>query len=150
MKKKFFLKIKRPYVFVPMCLDFMHHGHVNILNKAKKYGNIILGLMKDEAISKYKNKPLNSFKQRKTIALSLKNVKKILPVNDLNDFLKLSQKYKFDYFVHGDDWKKEPQSKTRKKVINLLKEWKGKVIDIPYTKKISSTLIKSKLNKHGK
>ena len=36
MKKIFINKIKRPYVFVPMCLDYMHHGHVNILNNAKK------------------------------------------------------------------------------------------------------------------
>lgn len=150
MKKIFINKIKRPYVFVPMCLDYMHHGHVNILNNAKKKGNIILGLMKDEAISKYKKKPINNFKQRKKIALSLKYVKKILPVYDLKDFLKLSKKYKFEYFVHGDDWKKKPQSNIRKKVIILLSEWNGKVIDVPYTKKISSSLIKSKINKNGK
>ena len=55
---------------------------------------------------------------------------------------KLSKKYKFEYFVHGDDWKKKPQSYIRKKVIDLLSEWNGKVIDVPYTKKISSSLIK--------
>ena len=150
MKKINFIKIKRPYVFVPMCLDFMHHGHVNILNKASKKGNIILGLMRDEAISKYKKKPINNFQQRKTIALSLKNIKKILPVHDLNDFLKLSKKYKFEYFVHGDDWKKKPQSYIRKKVIDLLSEWNGKVIDVPYTKKISSSLIKFRIYKNDK
>ena len=54
--KKNFFQIKRPYVFVPMCLDFLHHGHINILNEASKYGNIILGLVTDEAIKSYKKK----------------------------------------------------------------------------------------------
>ena len=41
---------KRPYVFVPMCLDYLHHGHVNILKKSKKYGNIIIGLITDKGM----------------------------------------------------------------------------------------------------
>ena len=44
---------------MPMCLDYFHHGHVNILNKAGKYGNIILGLVTDKGIASYKkNKPI--------------------------------------------------------------------------------------------
>ena len=48
-----------------MCMDYFHHGHANIINRAKKYGNIILGLMSDEGISSYKKKPHIPFKQRK-------------------------------------------------------------------------------------
>ena len=50
----------------------------------------------------------------------------------------------FDYFVHGDDWKTEFAT-HRKKLISTMKKWDGKVIDVPYTKKISSTKIKLKL-----
>ena len=68
--KKIFFRIKRPYVFVPMCLDFLHHGHINILKKASKYGNIILGLVSDKAIESYKKrKPVTNFLNRKKIAL---------------------------------------------------------------------------------
>ena len=42
-------------------------------------------------------------------------------MKDLNHFLILSKKYKFDYFIHGDDWKKEPQSGIRSEVKKLLK-----------------------------
>ena len=41
-----------------------------------------------------------------------------------------------DYVVHGDDWKKGVQSKTRKQVISTLKKWGGKLIEPKYTKKI--------------
>ena len=151
VKKRIFFKLRRPYVFVPMCLDYFHHGHVNILNKAEKYGNIILGLVTDKGIASYKkNKPINSFTLRKSIALMLKNVKHIIPVKDPNNYIFLSNKYKFEYVVHGDDWKKGPQAESRKKLISIMKNWKGKVIDVPYTKKISSTIIKSHIKKNGK
>ena len=47
-------KIKRPLVFVPMATDLFHHGHINILVKAKKYGTVIVGLMTDNGIKKYR------------------------------------------------------------------------------------------------
>ena len=37
-KKRIFFNLKRPYVFVPMTLDYFHHGHANILKIARKYG----------------------------------------------------------------------------------------------------------------
>ena len=61
INKKFF-QFQRPYVFVPMAVDFLHHGHINILIKAKKYGNVIVGLMTDGGIKSYKGKkPIISF-----------------------------------------------------------------------------------------
>ena len=146
MKKKIPLKINRPFVFVPMTLDFLHIGHVNILNHAKKYGNIILGLVTDRGIRTYKrNNPINNYATRKKFAKMLKNIEHIIPVESLEDIISLVKIYKFNYVVHGDDWKKGPQTKTRKELIKTVKAWKGKVIDVPYTKNISSTKIINEL-----
>ena len=49
-------KLHRPFVFVPMAADLLHHGHINILLKAKKYGTVIVGLMTDNGIKTYKKK----------------------------------------------------------------------------------------------
>ena len=38
------------------------------------------------------------------------------------------------------------QSKTREKVIEELKKWNGKLVEFPYTKRISSTKLKKKNN----
>ena len=57
----------------------------------------------------------------------------------------IAKKYKFEYVVHGDDWKKGPQALSRKKLIQTMRLWNGKVIDLPYTKKISSSLLKKKI-----
>jgi len=144
--KRIFFGVKRPYVFVPMCLDFLHHGHINIIEKANKYGNIILGLITDKGILSYKKKrPINPFTKRKKIALAIKNIKFVLPVKAPKYYSQIAKKFRFDYVVHGDDWKKGPQAESRKKLVKVMRDWNGKVIDVPYTKKISSTIIKKRI-----
>jgi len=145
MSKKIHIKLKRPHVFVPMSADVIHHGHINILKKSKKYGTLIVGLMTDKGIKSYKKKlPIMRYKERKIILESIKYVDLIIPIPGLK-YVKFAKKYKFNFFIHGDDWKKGPQSYQRSHLIKIMREWKGKVIDIKYTKNISSSKIKKKL-----
>ena len=61
-----------------MSADFLHHGHINLLQKAKKYGNIIIGLMTDDGIKSYKKKsPYFTYKLRKKVLKEIKCIKKI-------------------------------------------------------------------------
>ena len=55
------------------------------------------------------------------------------------NFSKIVNKYKIDFFVHGDDWKDGVQSEHRKNLIKTMKSWGGKVIDVAYTHGISSS-----------
>lgn len=147
MSKTIKINLKRPIVFVPMSADIIHHGHINILKKSKKYGKVIVGLMTDKGIESYKKvKPLMKYNERKIILQSIKYVDSIIPLPGLK-YIEFAKKYKFDYFVHGDDWKKGPQSEQRSGLIKLVKKWKGKVIDIKYTSNISSNIIKKKIKK---
>ena len=142
MKKKNFLKIPRPYVFVPMSADFFHYGHLNLLLKAKKYGSLVVGLMTDEGIKSYKKKkPLIKYSLRKKVLEQINCIDHIVPLKGLK-YLKTAEKYKLDYFVHGDDWINGPQSKERLRLIKGMKKWNGKVIEFAYTKIISSTIVK--------
>ena len=38
-------------VYVGMCADLIHHGHLNIIKEAQKYGKVIVGLLTDSAIA---------------------------------------------------------------------------------------------------
>ncbi|OUX36665.1 MAG: phosphoenolpyruvate mutase [Candidatus Pelagibacter sp. TMED273] len=134
-------------VYVPLAVDILHSGHLNIINKAKKYGKVIIGLLSDNAVAEYKNIPSLEYEERYKIVKNLKNVHKIIK-QDTWDYSKVLNSLKPNYFVHGDDWKKGIQKKTRQKVIKLLKKNKGKLIEIPYTKNISSSSIKSDLINH--
>ena len=134
-------------VYVPLSVDILHSGHLNIINRAKKYGKVVIGLLSDNAVAEYKNIPSLEYEERYKIVRNLKNVHKIIK-QDTWDYSKVLNSLKPDYFVHGDDWKKGIQKKTRQKVIKLLKKNKGKLIEIPYTKNISSSSIKSDLINH--
>ena len=41
-------------VYVGMSADVFHYGHVNILREARKYGEVIVGLLNDKAVAEHK------------------------------------------------------------------------------------------------
>ena len=135
-------------VYVGLAVDIIHEGHINILKTASKYGDVIVGLLTDEAISSYKNIPHLNFERRKIVVQNIKYVKKVIPQSTLS-YVPNLKKLKPDYVVHGDDWKKGVQKQTRKDVIKTLKKWSGRLIEPKYTKNISSTLIKNKILEIG-
>ena len=124
-----------------MSADILHHGHLNILELAKGKGHVIVGLLTDEAISSYKVPPLLPYEQRKAMLENISLVDEIVSQETL-DYEPNLRKIKPDFVVHGDDWKTGPQKGTRDKVIDVLSDWGGELIEPKYTTGISSTLIK--------
>ena len=135
-------------VYVGLAVDIIHEGHINILKTAKKYGDVTVGLLTDEAIASYKNIPHLDYKRRKIIIQNIKYVKKVIPQKTLSYIPNLNL-LKPNFVVHGDDWKIGVQKKTRSDVIKTLKKWSGKLIEPKYTKDISSTIIKNKIFEIG-
>ncbi len=89
-----------------------------------------------------------SFEQRKVIVENVKGVDEVIAQETL-DYVPNLLKIKPDYVLHGDDWKTGVQASTRARILEVMKEWGGKVIDIPYTKGISSTKLNSILKEVG-
>lgn len=139
------MKNRKKIVYVPMGADIIHSGHLNILNHAQKYGEVIIGLFTDSAIAEYKRLPLIGYKQRYDIIKNIRGVSKVV-AQDTWDYSKNLNKIKPDFVVHGDDWKKGVQKKTRQDVIKTLKKWSGKLIEPKYTKNISTSSIKKNIN----
>ena len=117
------IKIQNKIVYVAMSADIVHSGHLNIINNAKKYGDITLGLLTDSAIASYKRVPLMNFAERKAIISSIKGVNKVIPQKTL-DYVPNLIKLKPDFVIHGDDWKSGVQKITRDRVIKVLKKCK--------------------------
>ena len=135
-------------VYVGMSADIIHPGLLNILHEASKYGRVIVGVLTDEAIASYKRLPYQNYEQRSLVVSNLKGVAEVIPQSTL-DYRPNLVKVRPDYVVHGDDWKEGVQAKTRQQVIDKLAEWGGKVIDVPYTKGISSTMLNERLKEIG-
>ena len=89
-----------------------------------------------------------SWEQRKTVVENIKGVTEVIPQETL-DYVPNLLKIKPDYVLHGDDWKTGIQAATRQKIVDVMSEWGGKVIDIPYTKGISSTQLNKILKEVG-
>ena len=105
-------------VYVPLGVDFLHEGHINILKIAQKYGEVIVGLLTDEAIASYKSIPILNYKNRELLVKNLKYVSKVVP-QTTDDYINNLNKIKPDYLVHGDDWKYDNRKRIRTKVIKL-------------------------------
>ncbi|MFK5857526.1 MAG: phosphoenolpyruvate mutase [Bacteroidota bacterium] len=135
-------------VYVGMSADMIHPGHLNIIKEASKLGKVTVGLLTDKAIASYKRLPTLKFEQRKIIIESIKGVSKVVPQNELDYSVNL-RAIKPDYVVHGDDWKTGVQKRTRQTVIDTLKEWGGKLHEVPYTPGISSTQLNNSLKEIG-
>jgi phosphoenolpyruvate mutase len=135
-------------VYVGMSADLLHPGHINLLTEAAKLGDITVGLLSDKAIASYKRLPYLEYEHRKAVIAAVKGVTEVIEQSTL-DYTENLKKIKPDYVVHGDDWKTGIQSQTRQNVINTLAEWNGKLIEVPYTKGISSTSINQTLKEIG-
>ena len=135
-------------VYVGMSADMIHPGHLNIIKEACKLGSVTVGVLTDAAIASYKRLPYLSYEQRAEVVANIKGVDRVIPQTTL-DYIPNLREIKPDYVVHGDDWKTGVQQQTRQRIIEVMAEWGGKVIDIPYTKGISSTAMNERLKEIG-
>jgi len=135
-------------VYTAMVLDHLHHGHLNIINESRKKGKVILGLLTDEAVASYKRVPTIPYEKRKYIAENIAGIWKVVPQKTL-DYIDNLDKYKPDVVVNGDDWKQGIQVETRQRVVEWIERHKGELIEIPYTKGISSTQIIEDFRRNG-
>jgi phosphoenolpyruvate mutase len=127
-------------VYVGMSADLIHPGHINIIDIARTYGEVTVGLLTDKAIASYKRLPSLPYEHRKTIVENVKGVARVVAQETL-DYVPNLQQLKPDYVVHGDDWKTGPQKQTRDEVIEALQQWGGELIEPKYTEGLSSTAL---------
>jgi len=126
----------------------MHPGLINIINEGAKYGDVIIGLFTDKAIATHKRLPYLTYEQRETVVRSINGVADVVPQDDWS-YVPNLVKYKPDYIIHGDDWLEGPDKYIRDEVFKVMESLGGKVIEIPYTKGITSSGLAEELESLG-
>ena len=123
-------KISGKRIMVDMSATLIHHGHVRLLKKASKYGKVIVALVTDKEIKKFKGyKPELNYSQRKEIMQSIRYVSKVVPSKFiLND--KFLNKFKINILIHGQDNKNQ----INKKFLLIIRR----------TKNISSAILRKR------
>ena len=120
-------------VYMCFSTDVLHGGHFNAIKEATKYGDLIVGVLTDEAVASYKRYPLLPASERKIMIENIKGVKEVVFQNDLS-YKENLLKLKPDIVLHGDDWKEGIQAPIREEVIEILKSYGGELIEFPYAK----------------
>jgi len=117
-------------VYVGMTVDILHHGHINIIEQARKYGDVTIGLLSDAAVADHKRLPYLTYEQRKQIVSNIRGVVNVVPQEEW-DYAPNLLKYKPDIMVHGDDWLEGPLVPYRDRARAALAEYGGHLIEIP-------------------
>lgn len=119
-------------VYTCFCTDVIHEGHLNIIGQALKYGKLIVGALSDRALIRYNKFPTVSQEERIALYKKLDGVSSVI-IQDSIMYNDVISQFHPDYVVHGDNWKEGPEAAIRENVIKLLKEYGGKLAEIPYT-----------------
>ena len=135
-------------VYVGMSADLLHPGHLNVIGKARELGEVTIGLLTDAAIASYKRLPYMSYEQRKVVVENINGVARVVPQETL-DYEPNLRQYTPDLVVHGDDWTSGVQARTRQRVIEVLAEWGGELVEVPYTEGVSSTAFNQAMREIG-
>ncbi|MBQ8654473.1 MAG: phosphoenolpyruvate mutase [Clostridia bacterium] len=119
-------------VYICFSTDILHNGHLAILKKAAALGEVTVGLLTDEAVASFKHYPLIPLEERIQMFESLKGVSSVVVQEEL-DYTTILRRLKPDIVVHGDDWQVGYQANIRQKVVEVLREWGGELVEYPYT-----------------
>jgi phosphoenolpyruvate phosphomutase / 2-hydroxyethylphosphonate cytidylyltransferase len=131
-------------VYLASSIDLVDPSFLEIIKIGRNLGEVTVGLLTDKAIAFYKNLPLLTYEQRKEMIENIKGIKYVIPQETL-DYEQNLRKIKPDYVVHLAEWKTSLQREARKKVIKILEEWEGKLVEPAYNPLISSVDLKKNL-----
>lgn len=123
--------------------DLFHVGHVELLKNAKLLCDVlIVGLTTDEKVAYKNTKCVICYEDRKTVLESCKYVDMVIPQDD-HDKVKAYHKIKYNKLFVGDDWYDNDKWNEYEKQLN---KHDVKVVYFPYTKKISTSMLKKQID----
>ena len=101
-------------VFVNGTFDILHRGHLELLNYAKSFGYVIVGIDTDECIKEKKGptRPIHNQEERKFLLENLKTVDEVIFFSSEPEFEELIKSLKPDIIVVGSDWKEKSTIKS--------------------------------------
>ena len=121
----------RPLVYMSFSADMIHSGHIALIRKAQKLGDLVIGVLSDEAVASYKRFPLLPYEERKTMLKNIAGVAGVVEQRTLSYRENLEQ-YRPNFVVHGDNWQTGFQKPVRDEVLSVLDSYGGKLVEYPY------------------
>lgn len=127
-----FIKSKKNIVYTCFCTDIIHEGHLNLINEAKKYGEVIVGILCDSEMVKYNRFPLKTTKERVELVKTIPDIREVI-IQDNIMYDNIVKELHPDYIIHGDNWSDDAMIAIRDNIVKLLDQYGGELIEVPYT-----------------
>ena len=124
-------------VYVLIVGDLFHYGHVAFLKNAKTFGeDLIVGVISDADVSKYKRQPIMSLTERVSVIEACKYVDQVIPAAPAVTSAAFIQKNNIDVVVASKSYSNTEMQKWYGELLrlNLLQ-----LVD--YTDSVSTTQI---------
>jgi len=116
--------------------DLLHHGHINLLQRARELGDhLTVALSTDEFNAGKGKQCLHGYEYRRAILQAIRYVDLVIPEMTWEQKIQDIQKHTIDVFCIGDDWQGH---------FDFL-ETHCRVVYLPRTPGISTTEIKAAL-----
>ena len=136
-------------VYTGGTFDLFHSGHVNLLKRCREVagsGLVVVSLNTDDFIWQFKNKrPICSEEERREVLLACKYVDEVvMNVGGADSRIAISQ-VEPNYIVVGSDWAERDYYAQMSFDQKWLDERGIGLVYVPYTKTISSTQIRSRM-----
>lgn len=133
-------------VYTGGTFDLFHAGHVRFLQRCAEFGQVVVSLNTDEFIQDYKGKPpVLSYADRREVLLACRYVNRVVPNLGGADSKPTIQAIDPDMVIIGSDWAKKDYYKQMSFTQDWLDERGIGLAYIPYTRGISSTMIKERM-----
>ena len=122
----------KPIVYTCFCTDIIHEGHLNLINGAKKYGDVVVGVLCDAEMVKYNRFPLKSTSERVKLVEEIPDVSKVI-IQDQIMYDKVVEELRPDFIIHGDNWSEDSMKVIKQNILDVLDRYGGDLIEVPYT-----------------
>jgi glycerol-3-phosphate cytidylyltransferase len=121
--------------------DLLHAGHINLLRRAREYGDYLVVVLSTDEFNALKHKTAyHSYEDRKMILEAIRYVDEVLPELTWEQKISDVVDNQIDVFVMGNDWEGQ---------FDFLKDY-CEVVYLPRTEGISTTKIKTDLGMGSK
>lgn len=131
-------------VYTCFMTSIIHEGHLNIIKEAQKYGEVIVGVLSDEAMIRYDRLSTVPYEDRVKLVQGIEGVSRVVEQKELM-YDEVIKELHPDYVIHGSNWLEGPSRAIRDSVEKCLKEYGGQIIDVPYTHNENTSKEETKL-----
>lgn len=133
-------------VYTGGTFDLPHAAHASFLKRCAEIGDVTVALNTDEFIEQYKGKPpVMSYAERRAVLMEFRSVSRVIQNEGGADSKPSILRVMPDVIVIGSDWAKKDYYKQMDFTQDWLDENGISLMYVPYTKGISTTELKRRM-----